>query len=80
MFQKTKKHMPGDRRSVAEEFYLTYENGFAPPTLEQIYWSDPNVQRGTIVRCTNAEMHVADTPRLYDTSPVKVEVHTSEGI
>ena len=80
MFKEIKKHMPGDHRSVAEEFHLTNEDGFKPPSLEQRYWSNPNAQRGTIVRCTNAQNILPDTPRLWDTSPIKIEIHTSEGI
>jgi hypothetical protein len=80
MFKKIDKHMPGDRRSVAEEFHLTNEDAFKPPSLEQRYWANPNSQRGTMVRCTIAENYLPADPRMYPTSPIKVEIHTSEGI
>ena len=51
MFKKIDKHMKGDHRSVAEEFELTHEAKFDAPTLEQIYWKNPNAQRGEIKEC-----------------------------
>lgn len=80
MFQKINKHMKGDHKSVAEEFHLSNENEFDPPSLEKRYWSNSNAQRGAIVRCTMAENYLPAGPRPYETSPIKVEIHSSEGI
>lgn len=80
MFQKTNKHMKGDHKSVAKEFHLSNENGFAPTSLEQMYWDNPNAQRGTTIRCTMAENYLPEGPRPYVTSPIKVEIYATEGI
>jgi hypothetical protein len=67
MFQKLSTHMKGDKRSVAEEFHLTHEAKFPGPTLEQMYWRNPNAERGEIARC------------IHDAGGIRAEVHHSEG-
>lgn len=68
MFKKINKHMPGDHRSVAEEFHLTHEAKYVHPTLEQRYWAHPNSQRGEVARCA------------YDVGGLRAEVLYSEGV
>lgn len=38
--------------SIAEEFHLTHEDAYHP-TLEHLYWANPNKARGTISRLIN---------------------------
>lgn len=47
------KHQKG---SIAEEFHLEKEDAFKP-TLERIYWKDPNQARGHISRCMYTGPH-----------------------
>lgn len=54
--------------SMAEEFKLTSQAAWKAPSLEQMYWGNPNSSRGDISRCA------------YKDGYVSVEVHTSEGI
>ena len=60
--------MKGDHKSVAEEFHLTHEAKFRGPTLEQMYWANPNSGRGQVARCA------------YDVGGIRAEVRYSEGI
>ena len=68
MFKKIKRHMVGDRRSVAEEFDLSKESKFTDPSLEQRYWKNPNAERGEIAMCA------------YESAVVRAEMLFSEGI
>lgn len=65
--KKIEKHMGHPRSSVAEDFKLSKEAKFKGPSLEQVYWKNPNNQRGSIARCSYAE------------DGMKSEVHYSEG-
>jgi hypothetical protein len=42
--------------SIAEEFKLEKEDAFKP-TLEHIYWANPNQARGHISRCSYTGAH-----------------------
>ena len=48
------KHQKG---SIVEEFHLEPQDAFQP-TLEHIYWANPNSARGTIERCAYQDAHV----------------------
>ena len=65
--EKISKHMKGDHKSVAEDFKLSHEAKFVSPTLEQVYWENPNSQRGKIARCA------------YDAGGIRAEIMSSEG-
>jgi len=54
--------------SIAEEFHLTHEAKWQVPTLEEIYWKNPNEQKGHISRC------------LYKDGSYGLEEHYREGI
>ena len=58
------KHQAG---SIAEEFPLSQEDTFKP-SLEHIYWANPNSARGTIERCAYQDAHV------------KAEIRETQGI
>lgn len=72
MFKKTDIHMPGDHASAAEKSRISREAKWQAPTLEQMYWANPNSQRGHIARCDYSGSIRPDIA-------VYVESHYSEG-
>ena len=58
------RHQKG---SIAEEFHLEKEDAFHP-TLEHMYWANPNQSRGHIARC------------VYEGPHARVEVKETQGI
>lgn len=78
--EKINKHMKGQKQNPAEEFRLTNEDEFKKPSLEEVYWKNPNSARGTIAMCTQARNELPEGPRPYETSPIKVETRRTEGI
>lgn len=66
---KMLKHEHDKRQagSVAEHFELSHEAKWNAPSLEQVYWKNPNAQRGDIARCS------------YHTGGIPEEVKYTEG-
>lgn len=67
MFEKIDKHMKAQKENPAEDFQLTHEAKFQMPTLEKMYWANPNDQKGSFARCA------------YDVGGIRAEVHYKEG-
>lgn len=72
MFEKIDRHMRGDHISAAEKARLSHEAKWQVPSLEQIYWSNPNSQRGHVARCDYSGS-IAPDMALY------AESHYTEG-
>ncbi len=66
--KKMSPHMQGQKETVPEQMKLTKEARYQAPTLEEMYWANPNEQKGSIARC------------VYDGGVVRAEVHEKQGI